>query len=222
MAYGFNDDKSKFDLNKILGDFSTVEAGSTASRAYVATDYIIYDGELYMVIDDIAQGASFVINTNIKKASGIIEEMHKWYVISCDLITVTDLTVYMQQIINPMLKLMDLTIDIINNNSSENSLDIVKNLPILTDNRTSGSGRATRSISAEGVMLDGQNFARTGTNLTFYSCDNSGDPSDPTTYTNSRIEYFMRGWYEELHGHILVPYKKLAAAYPFSSAILVS
>ena len=34
MAYGFNDDKSKYELGDILGDFATVETGSTASRAY--------------------------------------------------------------------------------------------------------------------------------------------------------------------------------------------
>ena len=47
MAYGFNDDKSKFDLNVILDNFGTVETGNTASQAYAAGDLLVYDSRLY-------------------------------------------------------------------------------------------------------------------------------------------------------------------------------
>ena len=58
MAYGFNDDKSKFDLNMILGNFATVESGSTASKAYAAGDLLVYDSRLY------------------KASSSILKEIH--------------------------------------------------------------------------------------------------------------------------------------------------
>ena len=69
MAYGFNDDKSKYDFGDILGDFATVENGSTASRSYRQGHLIVYDKKLYRVISAIGEGDSFVVDTNIKKTN---------------------------------------------------------------------------------------------------------------------------------------------------------
>ena len=80
MAYGFNDDKSKFDLNMILGDFATVESGSTASKAYDPGDYLVYNNVLHMVIASIAQGAAFVVNTNIvaRVGASFVDSSEHW------------------------------------------------------------------------------------------------------------------------------------------------
>lgn len=67
MAYGFNDDKSKFDLNVILDNFGTVETGNTASQAYAAGDLLVYDSRLYRASSSIAQGDTFTVGTNIEE-----------------------------------------------------------------------------------------------------------------------------------------------------------
>ena len=67
MAYGFNDDKSKFDLNVILENFGTVETGNTASQAYAAGDLLVYDSRLYKASSSIAQGDTFTVGTNIEE-----------------------------------------------------------------------------------------------------------------------------------------------------------
>ena len=67
MAYGFNEDKSKFDLNVILENFGTVETGNTASQAYAAGDLLVYDSRLYKASSSIAQGDTFTVGTNIEE-----------------------------------------------------------------------------------------------------------------------------------------------------------
>ena len=67
MAYGFNDDKTKFDLNTILENFGTVETGSTASQAYVAGDLLVYGSQLCKVSSSIAQGDTLAVGTNIEE-----------------------------------------------------------------------------------------------------------------------------------------------------------
>lgn len=53
----------------ILGNFATVEEGETASANYSTGQHVVLGGYLYKVIDDIAQGESFVENTNIVKTT---------------------------------------------------------------------------------------------------------------------------------------------------------
>lgn len=66
MAYGFNNDKSKYELGDILGDFATVETGSTASRAYGQGHLVVYNQKLYRVIAAIAEGDTFIVDSNIQ------------------------------------------------------------------------------------------------------------------------------------------------------------
>lgn len=67
MAYGFNDDKTKFDLNTILENFGTVETGSTASQAYAVGDLLVYGSQLCKVSSSIAQGDTLAVGTNIEE-----------------------------------------------------------------------------------------------------------------------------------------------------------
>lgn len=53
----------------ILGNFATVEEGETASTNYSTGQHVVLGDYLYKVIDDIAQGESFVENTNIVKTT---------------------------------------------------------------------------------------------------------------------------------------------------------
>lgn len=67
MAYGFNENKTKYDLNVILENFGTVETGNTASQAYAAGDLLVYDSRLYKASSSIAQGDTFTVGTNIEE-----------------------------------------------------------------------------------------------------------------------------------------------------------
>ena len=69
MAYGFNDDKSKFDLANILGNIATVETGSTASKLYYVGDYLVQNNTLYKVISNIGVGATLTVGTNIEQTT---------------------------------------------------------------------------------------------------------------------------------------------------------
>lgn len=75
MAYGFNDDKTKFDLNTILENFGTVETGSTASQAYAAGDLLVYGSQLCKVTAPIAQGGTITPGTNCQATT--IEESYE-------------------------------------------------------------------------------------------------------------------------------------------------
>ena len=69
MAYGFNDDKTKYELGDILGDFANIENGSTASRGYRQGHLIVHDLKLYRVISAIDEGDAFVEGTNIQQTN---------------------------------------------------------------------------------------------------------------------------------------------------------
>ena len=69
MAYGFNDDKTTYEMGDIFGNFATVENGSTASRGFVQGHLIIRNQKLYRVISKIDEGDSFVVGTNIQETN---------------------------------------------------------------------------------------------------------------------------------------------------------
>jgi len=52
-------------LDDILGNFATVETGTTASQFYSAGEFIILGNKLYMVLSDITAGSAFTVGTNI-------------------------------------------------------------------------------------------------------------------------------------------------------------
>lgn len=74
MAYGFNDDKTKFDLSNLLGNLAEVE-GSTASKAYALGDYLVKNNLLYKVMQAINIGDSLTPGTNIEQTT--VEEAIK-------------------------------------------------------------------------------------------------------------------------------------------------
>ena len=47
---------------------ATVEASSTASKAYSVGDYLYYENKLYKVTADIASGGTITVGTNIALA----------------------------------------------------------------------------------------------------------------------------------------------------------
>lgn len=65
MAYAFNDDKSKFDLDTLAGNMATIEVSPTVSN-HSTGEYILYDDVLYEVISPIATGESLVLGTNVR------------------------------------------------------------------------------------------------------------------------------------------------------------
>lgn len=84
MAYGFNDDKSKFQLDGILNSFvteksveqklsSNIESTSTATRTYAVGDYAIVAGVLKKVTATIASGSTF--NSSNSKNITVLDEM---------------------------------------------------------------------------------------------------------------------------------------------------
>lgn len=53
------------DVALLFGDVAIIEGTDTASRAYVPGDFILYEGQLYRVIEDIASRDRFVPGSNI-------------------------------------------------------------------------------------------------------------------------------------------------------------
>lgn len=53
------------DAPKILGDFASYEATTTASKAYAVGDYLTYNGYLYRVTAAIASGGTITVGTNV-------------------------------------------------------------------------------------------------------------------------------------------------------------
>ena len=51
-----------------LQDVATIESASTASKAYATGDFLAKDGNLYKATDDIAQGGTLNVGTNIEAA----------------------------------------------------------------------------------------------------------------------------------------------------------
>ena len=68
MAYGFNDDKSTYDLDAIAGSIATIEA-SPAVSSHVVGEYVFYDNQLCMVTAAIAAGEPLEVGTNLAATS---------------------------------------------------------------------------------------------------------------------------------------------------------
>lgn len=49
----------------ILADLAPVQASATASRAYAAGSYLVYNGQLYLVTEEIASGGTITVGTNV-------------------------------------------------------------------------------------------------------------------------------------------------------------
>lgn len=113
MAYGFNNDKSKYELGDILGDFATIETGSTASRAYRQGHLVVYDRKLYRVISAIDEGDAFVEGTNIQLTNVGQEAPAVKYVV--DTLSVSDIqTAWGNQIAANGFKAMTVNFDFTN------------------------------------------------------------------------------------------------------------
>lgn len=52
-----------------LDNLAYVEGGTTATKAYVAGEYLVYEGKLYKTKTAIASGATFVVDTNIERTN---------------------------------------------------------------------------------------------------------------------------------------------------------
>ena len=52
-------------IQNILGDFAPIES-NPVSKAYTVGQYLIFNGNLYKVTTDIAQGGTLVIGTNVQ------------------------------------------------------------------------------------------------------------------------------------------------------------
>ena len=71
MAYAFNDDKSKYDLeetidnvNNLIGNMAVIETSPVIAN-HSAGEYIMYNGTLLEVLSPIATGENLVLGTNV-------------------------------------------------------------------------------------------------------------------------------------------------------------
>lgn len=71
MAYAFNDDKSKFDLDEtvdnvdsLIGNMAVIET-SPVTTNHSTGEYIMYNGTLLKVLSPIATGENLVLGTNV-------------------------------------------------------------------------------------------------------------------------------------------------------------
>lgn len=53
------------DVTKITGDIATVQTSATASRAYSVGEYLVLNGQLYIVTSAIANGGTIAVGTNV-------------------------------------------------------------------------------------------------------------------------------------------------------------
>ena len=58
-------------IGSVLADIAPVEASTTASQAYQAGSYLIYNNQLYMVTVDIASGGTITVGTNVTSVSAM-------------------------------------------------------------------------------------------------------------------------------------------------------
>lgn len=64
-------------IQNILGDFATVELTSTASQAYKAGDFLVYEELLYKVTTDIASGGTITPGTNVTQTTVSAENKNR-------------------------------------------------------------------------------------------------------------------------------------------------
>lgn len=57
------------DIQQLQSNLATIEATSTASKAYVVGEYLVYNGQLYIVTAAIALGDTLAVGTNIESTS---------------------------------------------------------------------------------------------------------------------------------------------------------
>lgn len=62
-------DKNAEDIAAAVGDLATIEATSTASKAYAVGDYLVYGGILYRVTAAIANGGTITPGTNCSQTN---------------------------------------------------------------------------------------------------------------------------------------------------------
>lgn len=225
MAYGFNDDKSKFDLNMILGDFATVESGSTASRAYDPGDYLVYNNVLHMAIASIAQGTAFVVNTNIVARVGIIDEMQKWYQLPCTNNHATGHTTWYGLAFNPVLKLMSLSFGTTEITGTVTYAKVLTDLPVIKTlaNPTEHDYTSPlhfRKIALFGISENGESMQASAE---IRNVNAAGDDVSPAEWDHSVITVIPRLTANiQYSGSLIVPYQKLSTAHPFSEANLLT
>lgn len=225
MAYGFNDDKSKFDLNMILGDFATVESGSTASKAYDPGDYLVYNNVLHMAIASIARGAAFVVNTNIVARVGILDEMQKWYQLPCTDNHATGHSTWYGITINPVLKLMSLSFGTTETTGTVTYAKILTDLPVIKTlaNPTEHDYTSPlhfRKIAMFGISENGESMQASAE---IRNVNASGDDDSPAAWDHSVITVGPKLTANiRYSGSLIVPYQKLSTAHPFSEAELIT
>ena len=65
MAYGFNDNKSKFDLNNILSNLAGVETGANSTKYYSKGSLLVWNNVLYITTKIIPSSTRLEVGTNI-------------------------------------------------------------------------------------------------------------------------------------------------------------
>lgn len=225
MAYGYNDDKTKFDLNSILGDFATVETGSGASRAYAAGDYLIHDNKLYMAVTDIAAGGSFAVGTNIMESAGVLDELQKWYQLPCTNNHASGHTTWNALAINPALKLMSLSFGTTEITGTVTYAKVLTDLPVIKTlaNPTEHDYTSPlhfRKIALFGISENGESMQASAE---IRNVNAAGDDVSPDAWDHSVITVIPRLTANiQYSGSLIVPYQKLSTAHPFSEAQLLT
>lgn len=225
MAYGYNDDKTKFDLNSILGDFATVETGSAASRAYAAGDYLIHDNKLYMAVTGIAAGGSFVVGTNIIESAGVLDELQKWYALPCTNGHASGHTTWYGLTINPALKLMCLSFGTTETTGTVTYAKVLTDLPVIKTlaNPTEHDYTSPlhfRKISMFGISETGESMQASAE---IRNVNASGDDASAAEWDHSVITVIPRLTANiQYSGSLIVPYQKMSTAHPFSEARLLT
>lgn len=225
MAYGFNDDKSKFDLNTILENFGTVETSNIASQAYTIGDCLVYDCKLYLVTSAITEGDSLEEGVNIEETKALVNA-EKIYQIPYYHNAPGDSVYGSPKVyIIPSVKLLVLEFRQTVTSIDSNGTLIMQRLPIILGAKGPFYDKAGAFAKITGITSG-------STVNTFGYCEiqqskYEGSPDhDSSTYDSSSSVY-VYGYQtinEEVlvESHIVVPYRRLNSYYPMSTATLVT
>ena len=84
---GFFQDKDGNDLLPVAANFAPTEASNVASKSYAKGEHFIWNFNLYKATTSIAQGSTFVVNTNCQLVPYIADEIQETQnVVSMDLL----------------------------------------------------------------------------------------------------------------------------------------
>jgi len=212
---GETDLTARDDIAALRTNFGDVEETSTASKAYVLGDSLVYENILYKVIAPISQGDTLTEGTNIEQTTvagnGVVGDIYEMPFGG----STTDTNSKSRLLIIPAIKLMIFNIDYTIPANTTMPKKIAGNLPILRGIvgtyyetmrfpiivRTTASTPVYSNAFADFQIPNSSSQYDSGSSIYVYSEESASE--------------------RKAFGTIVAPYRRLNSGYPMSSATLL-